>query len=116
MVEEMSQMGESRVAQGGEEALSLPLTFLSACQEGDCTVLCLELDIASCGATLEEAEESLKGLIELYITDCLESGEKGIPLRPVPQEALVEFLAPSGLQQERHITSRRLALPIHAAA
>ena len=109
-------MDESRVTQDTGETVSLPLTFLSACQEGDCTVLCLELDIASCGATLEEAEESLKGLIELYITDCLESGETRIPLRPVPQGALLEFLAPSGLQQERHITSRRLALPIHAAA
>jgi len=109
-------MGESEITRGTERALSLPLTFLSACQEGDCTVLCLELDIASCGATLEEAEESLKGLIELYIADCRESGETRIPLRPVPQEALLEFLAPSGLQQERHITSRRLALPIYVAA
>jgi predicted RNase H-like HicB family nuclease len=112
---EMSNMAKSKVAQTAKGELSLPLTFLSACQEGECTVLCLELDIASCGATMEEAEESLKHLIELYITDCLESGEKRIPLRPVPQEALLEFLAPPGLQQERPLTSRRLSMPIDAA-
>jgi predicted RNase H-like HicB family nuclease len=113
---ETSDMGESEITRGAEGAISLPLTFLSACEEGDCAALCLELDVASCGATLEEAEEALKGLIELYIADCLESGEARIPLRPVPHEALLEFLAPSGLQQERHITGRRFALPIHAAA
>jgi len=109
-------MDTSRVSQAAEEELSLPLTFLSACGEGDCTVLCLELDIASCGATMEEAEESLKHLIELYVKDYLESGEKRIPLRPVPQEALLEFLAPSGLERERPLISRRFSMPVQAAA
>jgi len=53
--------------------------------------LCLELDIASCGATEAEALESLQGLVELYLDDCLSQGEYPIPLRPVPCEALQEL-------------------------
>jgi predicted RNase H-like HicB family nuclease len=85
-------MSNAKTPQAVETETSVPLTFLSTCEEGRYTILCLELDIASCGATLAEAEESLRGLIELYIADCLEGGETRIPLRPVTLEALLEFL------------------------
>jgi len=107
-------MHESKPLETLEAERSLPLTFLFACEGDECTALCLELDIASCGATIEEAEESLKHLIALYIADCLESGETRIPLRPVTLEALLEFLGPSG--QELPLTSRRRSVPIHARA
>jgi hypothetical protein len=97
-----------------EIAESLPLTFLSTCNEKECTILCLEIDLASCGATLEEAEESLKGLAQMYIEDCL-AEEGRVVFRPVPLEALLEFLGPEISAVPRPLTSRRLSVPIHAS-
>jgi len=70
------------------EQLKLDLTFLVEQEGAVWTALCLELDIASCGETEAEALESLQGLVELYLEDCLSQGEYPIPLRPVPCEAL----------------------------
>ena len=96
------------------EQVSLELTVLLK-QEGSVwTALCLELDIASCGPTENDATESLKGLIELYVDDCLSQGEYPIPLRPVPCEALQAFLSPPGEGLELPLISKRASFPIHA--
>jgi predicted RNase H-like HicB family nuclease len=97
------------------EQVRLDLTLLLKQEGAVWTALCLELDIASCGATEAEALESLQGLVELYLDDCLSQGEYPIPLRPVPCEALQEFLSP-GQTPELSITSRRASFPIHAQA
>ncbi len=62
-------------------------------REGDqYAALCLELDVASCGQTLEEAVAALQDAVETYLEYMRDTGrEEGI-LRPVPIEALREFL------------------------
>jgi len=62
-------------------------------KEGDqYSSLCLELDVASCGKTREEAFEGLKAAVETYINYLIEEGREVEIHRPVPQEAIREFL------------------------
>ena len=98
------------------EQVQLELTVLVKQEGANWTALCLELDIASCGSTEREAMESLKGLVELYVDDCLSQGEYPVPLRPVPCEALQEFLSPAGQTRELSFTSRRETFPVDAQA
>jgi hypothetical protein len=95
------------------ESVALNLTFLVKRVAGECSGLCLELDIASSGATEGEAIESLKGLVEMYVVDCLEEGVTEVPLRPVPPEALREFLRPPDERTELTLTS--VSYPFHHA-
>ncbi len=69
-------------------APELQLVFLIKRVGGEYSALCPDLDIASCGSTENEAIESLKGLVELYIDDCFASGLDHIPLRPTPRGAV----------------------------
>jgi len=103
------------VAQTAEQ-LTLELTFLLKQEASTWTALCLELDIASCGPTEKDAVESLKHLVKLYLDDCHSQGQYPIPLRPVPCEALQEFLSPPGQTTELAVISRRASFPIHAQA
>ena len=56
------------------------------------SALCLELDVASCGKTIEEAKRNLIEAVKLYITDVLEDGEEKefIP-RPVPKSVVEKY-------------------------
>ena len=98
------------------EQVTLELTFLLKQEASTWTALCLELDIASCGPTENDAMDSLKRLIELYLDDCLSQGDYPIPLRPVPCEALQAFLSPPGQTTELAVISRRASFPIPAPA
>ncbi len=62
-------------------------------KEGDqYSALCLELDVAGSGSTPDRAIANLQGVIETYVQYMLEEGrEQEIP-RPVPIDALREFL------------------------
>lgn len=65
--------------------------------------LCVELDVASCGATKKEALEGLKRAIETYIEYMISQGrEKGI-YRPVPMNELKEFLFPEHEIEEKSL-------------
>jgi predicted RNase H-like HicB family nuclease len=97
-----------------QPVVQLELTFLVKAVDGEWSALCLELDIASCGKSEEEAVESLKGLIELYVTDCVEAGDLPVPLRRVPLEALRKFLSPPAEGAVSPFTSRREMFPVHA--
>ncbi len=94
----------------------LDLTFLLKKEASVWTALCLELDIASCGATERDAVESLRGLVDLYVEDCMAKGERPIPMRPVPCNALQDFLSPPDQTTELPIISRRASFRIHAHA
>jgi len=62
-------------------------------QEGDqYAALCLELDVASCGETREEAMAALRHAVETYLEYMQDTGREDEILRPVPIEALREFL------------------------
>lgn len=54
--------------------------------------LCLDLDIATEGATLEEALDNLKEAVELYVLTAIEQGveEEFIP-RPVPNRIYKKY-------------------------
>jgi hypothetical protein len=92
------------------ETIELSLTFATKCKGGEWTGLCLELDIASCAGSEDEVIKSLKGLIELYVADCLAEGEVAIPLRPVPLAALQDFLRPTSHQEPLSLTTRQESL------
>lgn len=62
-------------------------------REGDrYGAICLELDVASQGKTVAEAEANLKEAVELYLEDVLEAGdEKDFIPRPAPVELWLRF-------------------------
>jgi predicted RNase H-like HicB family nuclease len=103
-------------AKDNSEEVKLLLTLLTRQDGADYTGLCLQLDIASCGKTADEAIESPKGLVELYVQDYIEDGEVPIPLRPVPLDALQEFLRPSPPSDRLTFTARQQPYVPHAYA
>lgn len=51
------------------------------------SAICLELNVASQGETVEEAKKNLQEVVELYLEDVIESGdEKDFIPRPAPME------------------------------
>lgn len=81
----------------------LKLTCLIKKEGNQYSSLCLELDVASCGRTREEAFEGLKASVETYVTYLIEMGREDEIFRPVPQEAIREFLL--GDVEERTLTT-----------
>lgn len=72
--------------------------------------LCIELDIASCGATKKEAIAGLKDAIETYIEYMIsEKREKEIS-RPVPMNELKDFLFPESSPCKQHFEAISLEL------
>ena len=61
--------------------------------------LCVELDVASCGRTKDEALDGLKNAIETYIRYMIDEGREKDIYRPVPMKELKDFLFPEG---DRH--------------
>jgi len=62
-------------------------------KEGDLySAICLELNVASQGETIEEAKNNLQEAVELYLEDVIESGDKQdfIP-RPAPMQEWIRF-------------------------
>lgn len=56
--------------------------------------LCIELDIASCGQTKNEAIAGLKNAIEAYLEYMISEGKENEIYRPVPMNELKKFLFP----------------------
>jgi predicted RNase H-like HicB family nuclease len=81
----------------------LKLTCLVKKEVDQYSSLCLELDVASCGKTKEESSEGLKAAIETYISYLVEEGRENEIYRPVPQEAIREFLL--GEVERRRLTA-----------
>jgi predicted RNase H-like HicB family nuclease len=62
-------------------------------KEGDLySAICLELNVASQGETIEDAKNNLQEAVELYLEDVIEAGDEQdfIP-RPAPMEEWVKF-------------------------
>ena len=81
----------------------LKLTCLVKKEGSQFSSLCLELDVASCGRTKEEAIDGLNAAIETYVNYQAEQGRHTEIYRPVPQEAIREFLL--GEVEERKLTT-----------
>jgi len=62
-------------------------------KEGDLfSALCLELNVASQGKTVEEAEKNIKEAVELYLKDVYAAGdEKEFVPRPAPVEEWLKY-------------------------
>ena len=62
-------------------------------EEDRYTAICLELDIATEGQSLEEARNHLKEAVESYIESVTQDKEEKefIP-RPVPEEVIAEYI------------------------
>jgi predicted RNase H-like HicB family nuclease len=80
----------------------LKLTCLIKKEGDQYSSLCLELDLASCGKTKEEALEGLEAAVETYVSYLVEEGREKEIHRPVPQEAIREFLL--GEVEQRKLT------------
>jgi predicted RNase H-like HicB family nuclease len=63
--------------------------------------LCIELDIASCGNTKKEATLGLKHAIEAYIEFMISEKRETEIYRPVPMNALKDFLFPYEASHEQ---------------
>lgn len=62
-------------------------------ENGFYSALCLELDVASQGETIQEAKKNLQEAVELYLEDVIESNEeKDFIPRPAPRAEWIEFL------------------------
>jgi predicted RNase H-like HicB family nuclease len=56
------------------------------------SALCLELNVASQGKTLEEAKRNIREAVELYIEDVIEAGdEEDFFPRPAPAEEWLKY-------------------------
>ena len=61
-------------------------------EDGGFSAICLELDVASQGDTLEEARENIKEAVSLYLESVFEHGDAddAIP-RPAPPEYWLQY-------------------------
>jgi predicted RNase H-like HicB family nuclease len=74
-------------------------------EEAGYTSLCLELDVASQGETIQQARDALLEAVTLYLETALESN---LPwLRPVPPEEDPRFVSPEAIVDT-------FALKVHA--
>jgi len=76
--------------------VDLDLTFIVRKEGSQYSSLCLELDVASCGRTRGKAVQALKDAVETYVQYMIEEGRVEDIYRPVPPEALHEFLFGEG--------------------
>lgn len=90
----------------------LHLTCLLRREGNQYSSLCLELDVASCGRTREEAFQALKDAVEAYVHHLVAEGREQEIFRPVPPEAIREFLLGEG--EEGEVAERRL-ITVYAA-
>jgi predicted RNase H-like HicB family nuclease len=61
-------------------------------ENGLYSALCLEIDVASQGKTVEEAKKNLQEAVEVYFEDVLESKEeKDFIPRPAPRSEWIKF-------------------------
>jgi len=77
------------------QRMAFPFTFLFKCEGDQWAALACEVDVASCGDTLEEARENLKDAVEVYVFHMLDLGRAAETARPVSEEALREFATDS---------------------
>lgn len=65
--------------------------------------LCIELDIASCGATQKEAIRGLQNAMEAYLEYMVSEKRETEIHRPVPMDELKDFLFPGDAVLEQSL-------------
>jgi predicted RNase H-like HicB family nuclease len=81
------------------------------------SALCLELDVASQGETIQEAKENLKEAVQLYLeTACEEGDQREFIPRPAPVEEWLKFFRVQAreIKQESFKNKKALSLELDA--
>lgn len=86
------------------ERVLYPFTFIFKQEDTEWSALACEVDVASCGSSLDEAREGLKEAVELYLSYMIEHGLRDDVARPVPDDDLAE------LCQGKHIVEYHAAI------
>ncbi len=73
------------------ERVVYSFTFVFKQEDDAWSALACEVDVASCGSSIEEAREGLKEAIELYLSYMIEHGLREQVERSVPHDDLAEF-------------------------
>jgi predicted RNase H-like HicB family nuclease len=73
------------------ERVVYPFTFVFTQEDGEWSALACEVDVASCGSSLDEARKGLEEAIELYLGYMIGHGLSSEIERPVPRDDLVEL-------------------------
>jgi predicted RNase H-like HicB family nuclease len=73
------------------ERVVYPFTFLLKRGDNEWSALACEVDVASCGSSIDEAREGLKEAVELYLSYMIEHGLRDEVARSVPPKDLAEF-------------------------
>lgn len=73
------------------ERVAYPFTFIFKREDGEWSALACEVDVASCGSSVDEARDGLKEAVELYLAYMIENGLRDQVERRVPSADLAEF-------------------------
>jgi predicted RNase H-like HicB family nuclease len=76
-----------------DERIAYQFTFVSRREGSQWSSLACEVDVASCGDTLDAAREALKEAVGLYVAYMIGNGMRESVARQVPEAALQEFTA-----------------------
>jgi predicted RNase H-like HicB family nuclease len=81
-------------------------------KEGDLySAICLELNVASQGKTIDEAKANLREAVELYLEDVYETGdEKEFIPRPAPVEEWLKYFQAEARQLSSKIKGASLKI------
>jgi len=87
------------------ERIAFPLTFLLKREGDQWASLACEVDVASCGDTLESARQALKDAIETYVVYMINEGRMDEVYRPLAESDIADFLTdpPGEYKEEAHI-------------
>ncbi len=77
-------------------------------ENGLYSALCLELDVASQGKTIEKAKKNLQEAVEIYLEDVIQSKEeKDFIPRPAPQTEWIKFFKAEAKALSKKLKSSR---------
>lgn len=93
---------------------ALTLTAIVKKEGNQYSALCLELDVASCGSSPDKVLGGLRDAVETYVQYMIEEGREKEILRPVPIDALREFLMGEVAPKKRSRSAFR-AVPLEYA-
>jgi predicted RNase H-like HicB family nuclease len=72
--------------------IAYPLTFVLKQEGNQWAALAPELNVASCGGTLEEARQALEDALETYVSYMISAGRVSEVARPLSQAEVDDFV------------------------
>ena len=78
-------------------------------ENGSYSALCLEIDVASQGKTIQQAKKNLREAVELYLEDVIEvNEEKDFIPRPAPRAEWIKFFKAEAKALSKRLKNSRL--------